>query len=158
MSVKDKAKPLTLNLVNRKAKFDFEFIETFTAGIILAGTEVKAVRDAKVSMVDAYCYFVKGELFIKNLHIGEYKHGNIYNHEPLRVRKLLLNKKELKKLETKIKEKGLSIIPYKVFLSDRGIVKLEIAIKKEKKSFDKRETLKTRDNDLMIKKILNQRR
>lgn len=158
MSVKDKAKPLTLNLVNRKAKFDFEFIETFTAGIILAGTEVKAVRDAKVSMVDAYCYFVKGELFIKNLHIGEYKHGNIYNHEPLRVRKLLLNKKELKKLETKIKEKGLTIIPYKVFLSDRGIVKLEIALSKGKKSFDKRETLKTRDNDLMIKKILNQRR
>lgn len=158
MSTKNKTDHPTLQLVNRKARFDFEFIDTFSAGIILAGTEVKAVRESKVSMVDAYCYFVKGELFVKNLHIGEYKHGNIYNHEPLRVRKILLTKRELKKLQGKVKEKGLTIIPYKVFLSERGFVKVEIALAKGKKTFDKRESLKTKDTDMMLKKVMNQRR
>ncbi|MEZ5008178.1 MAG: SsrA-binding protein SmpB [Chitinophagales bacterium] len=134
------------NIVNRKAKFSYEFVENFIAGMVLRGTEIKSIRAGHVNLLDSYCVFKKGELFVKNLHISEYIGGNIYNHEVQRVRKLLLSKKELIKLEKKIKESGLTIIPYRVFISDRGLAKIEIALARGKKSHDKRNTLKERDD------------
>lgn len=157
MATKEKNTNLSPETVNRKAKFNFELIESFDAGLMLTGTEVKALREGKVSMVDSFCYFLRGELYAKNLHIGEYKHGNIYNHEPMRVRKLLLNKRELKKLEFKVKEKGLTIVPYRIFFNDRGFAKVEISLARGKKSYDKRETLKERDTQMMIKQVMNRR-
>lgn len=157
MATREKNTNLSPETVNRKAKFNFELIESFDAGLMLTGTEVKALREGKVSMVDSFCYFLRGELYAKNLHIGEYKHGNIYNHEPMRVRKLLLNKRELKKLAFKVKEKGLTIVPYRIFFNDRGFAKVEICLARGKKSFDKRETLKERDTQMMIKQVMNRR-
>ncbi|MBX7224774.1 MAG: SsrA-binding protein SmpB [Chitinophagales bacterium] len=157
MATREKNTNLSPETVNRKAKFNFELIESFDAGLMLTGTEVKALREGKVSMVDSFCYFLRGELYAKNLHIGEYKHGNIYNHEPMRVRKLLLNKRELKKLALKVKEKGLTIVPYRIFFNDRGYAKVEICLARGKKSFDKRETLKERDTQMMIKQVMNRR-
>jgi SsrA-binding protein len=132
-------------IVNRKAKFNYEFIEPYKAGIVLTGTEIKSVKEGKINMSDSFCYFRNGELWIKNLHISEYKYGNFANHDPLRLRKLLLTKKEMRRLEGKIKEKGLTIVPYRVFFNERGIAKLEIELCRGKKSFDKRESLKERD-------------
>ena len=135
-----------INIVNRKAKFSYEFVETFTAGMVLRGTEIKSIRLGLVNMSDSYCVFKKGELFVKNLHISEYIGGNIFNHEILRVRKLLLNKRELVKLEKKVKESGMTIIPYRIFISERGHAKMEIALARGKKSHDKRQTIKERDD------------
>ncbi|MCP4120925.1 MAG: SsrA-binding protein SmpB [Bacteroidetes bacterium] len=134
------------NIVNRKAKFSYEFLDTFVAGMVLRGTEIKSVRLGLVNMSDSYCIFKKGELFVKNLHISEYIGGNIYNHEILRVRKLLLTKKELQRLEKKVKESGLTIIPYKIFMSERGHAKIEIALARGKKTHDKRHSIKERDD------------
>ena len=136
---------MSSNIINRQANFQFELTEKFTAGIILTGTEIKSVREGKVNIKDAYCFFRKGELFVKNMHIAEYKFGTHYNHDPLRIRKLLLNKQELKKLETKTKERGFTIVPTKMFISERGLAKIEIALARGKKLFDKRETIKKRD-------------
>ena len=130
---------------NKKASHDYEFLEKFVAGIKLLGTEIKSVRLGKASIVDAYCYFSAGELFIKGMHIAEYWWGNLNNHDPLRDRKLLLTAKELRKLDRKIKETGLTIVVIKVFINDRGLAKAEIALAKGKKEFDKRETLKRKD-------------
>lgn len=132
-------------IVNRKVKYEFHFIQEFTAGIMLTGTEVKALRDGNGNLSDAYCLFKDGELYIKSMYIGEYDHGNIHNHLPRRDRKLLLKKTELKKLDKRVKEKGLSIVPYKVFFSDRGIVKVDIVLGQGKKSYDKRDSIKDRD-------------
>jgi SsrA-binding protein len=134
-----------INIRNKRASFDFEFIEVFTAGIMLTGTEIKSIRAGKASLVDAFCYFVNEELWIRGMHIAEYKFGSYYNHLEKRDRKLLLNRKELDKLERKTKESGLTIVPSKVFLSDKGYAKIVIALAKGKKTFDKRETLKTKD-------------
>jgi SsrA-binding protein len=134
----------TINIKNKRAYFEYEALDKFNAGIQLTGTEIKSVRASKVSMNDAWCFFVKDELFIKNLHIAEYEKGNIYNHDPLRVRKLLLHRRELHKLQTKIKEKGLTIIPFRFFINERGLAKLEIALARGKKVYDKRETIKER--------------
>ncbi len=134
-----------IEIVNRKAKFEFHFLDSFEAGIMLVGTEVKSVRAGEANLSDAYCYFLNGELWIKSLFIGEYRHGNRFNHETRRERKLLLNKKELKKLEKRITEKGLTIIPYRLFLNDRNIVKMEIKLAQGKKVFDKRESIKQKD-------------
>ncbi|HEX2975673.1 MAG TPA: SsrA-binding protein SmpB [Bacteroidales bacterium] len=127
---------------NKKASHDYEFLEKFVAGIMLTGTEIKSVRLGKATIVDAYCFFANGELFLRGMHIAEYWWGNMNNHDPLRERKLLLSKKELRKIERKIKETGLTIIPIKVFINERGLAKAEIAISKGKKEYDKRETLK----------------
>lgn len=134
-----------MEIVNRKANFSYELVDKYTAGIMLRGTEIKAVREAQVNLTDGYCYFQKGELLMRGVYIGEYKFGNLNNHEPVRVRKLLLTKRELKKLENKVKEKGLTIIPYKMFITERGFAKVEIALARGKKSFDKRHSLKEKE-------------
>jgi len=144
-----------VNIKNKKATFEFEILETFSAGIQLQGTEIKSIRESKASLVDSYCQFYEGELFVKNLHIAEYTYGTYSNHVAKRDRKLLLEKKELRKMERKVKETGLTIVPLRLFLNENGFAKLEIALAKGKKSFDKRESLKTndarRDMDRMMK-------
>ena len=130
---------------NKKAFHDYEFIEKFVAGIVLYGTEIKSIRLGKATLADSYCFFSNGELFIKGMHIAEYWWGNLNNHDPLRERKLLLTSRELRKIERKIKESGLTIIVIKVFISNRGLAKAEIAISRGKKEYDKRETLKRKD-------------
>ena len=134
-----------IELINKKARFEYFILDSFTAGIVLKGTEIKSIRQAKVSFADSYCIFEKDELFVKNLHIAVYTHGNIHNHDPVRNRKLLLTKRELKRLKSKSNEKGLTIIPLRIFISDRGFAKLEIGFAKGKKLYDKRESIKERD-------------
>lgn len=131
---------------NKRASFDFILLDKYTAGIQLTGTEVKSVKQGKASLSDAFCVFKKDELWIKNMHITVYDKGTYSNHEPLRQRKLLLRKNELNKLQKKIKEKGLTIIPLTVFISERGFAKLEIALAKGKKTHDKRESIKAKDS------------
>ena len=130
---------------NKKAEYAFFLLERFTAGIVLAGTEIKSIRQGKAAIGDSYCYFNGGELFIKNMYVAEYTHGTYYNHEPRRERKLLLTKRELRKLSTKMKEKGLTIIPVQLFIDENGRAKLEIALSKGKKAYDKRESIKEKD-------------
>jgi len=142
-----------VELNNKKAYYEYFFEDTFTAGIVLAGTEIKSLRTGKASFNDSYCAFFKGELFVRNLHISEYAFGTYTNHEPMQERKLLLNKKELKKLEAKTKEKGYSIIPLRLFINENGLAKLEIGLGKGKKHFDKRDTIKARDVDRDVKRI-----
>ncbi len=132
-------------IVNRKATHEFHFLQTFEAGIQLTGTEVKAIRSGQANLSDAYCVFDRGELWVRNLHISEYKEGAQNNHEPKRPRKLLLNRLELRKLERKVSEKGMAIVPYRIYFSDRGMIKLEIALASGKKAYDKRESIKDRD-------------
>ncbi len=134
-----------INIKNRRASFDYEFIEEYNAGIILTGTEIKSIRAGKASLVDSYCYFDKGELWVKGIHIAEYRLGTYYNHEEKRERKLLLTRKELRKLERNVKETGLTIVPTKMFLTEKGWVKLRIALARGKKEYDKRESLKLKD-------------
>jgi SsrA-binding protein len=134
-----------INIRNKRSTFDYELIERFSAGIRLAGTEIKSIRLGKASLVDSYCYFVKGELWLKGMRVSEYFYGTYNNHQPERERKLLLQKKELQKLERKTKESGLTIIPVRLFLNERGFAKIEIALAKGKKQHDKRESLKTKD-------------
>ena len=134
-----------INIKKRRASFDYEFIEEYNAGIILTGTEIKSVRAGKASLVDSYCYFDKGELWVKGIHIAEYRLGTYYNHEEKRERKLLLTRKELRKLERNVKETGLTIVPTKMFLTEKGWVKLRIALARGKKEYDKRESLKLKD-------------
>lgn len=134
-----------ISIKNRRAGFDYTFIEKFTAGIVLLGTEIKSIREGKASLVDSYCYFKNEELYIRSLNISIYTEGNLYNHEPTRERKLLLHKQELTKLKKKMQDKGLTIVPTVLFTSDSGYAKVEIAVAKGKKLYDKREDLKTKD-------------
>lgn len=134
-----------IHIKNKRAYFDYEILEKFVAGIQLSGTEIKSIRAGRASLVESYCYFIKGELWVKGMNISEYFYGTFNNHAPHRVRKLLLNKQELKKLERKTKESGLTIVPLRMFLNDRGLAKLEIALAKGKKQHDKRETIKEKD-------------
>jgi len=144
-----------ISIKNRKATFEYELIEKFVAGIMLVGTEIKSIRNGKVNLTDSYCQFVSGEMYVKNLHIAEYELGTCNNHVAKRDRKLLLNKKELQKLDKKVKESGLTIICTKLFVNNKGLAKLEIALAKGKKTYDKRESLKLkdakRDMDRMMK-------
>jgi SsrA-binding protein len=144
-----------VNIKNKKATFEYEILETYTAGIQLQGTEIKSIRESKAGLVDSYCQFHNGELFVKNLHIAEYSFGSHYNHEARRERKLLLQKKELRKMERKVKETGLTIVPLRLYITDEGWAKIDIALAKGKKTFDKRETLKKgdarRDMERMMK-------
>lgn len=141
-----------MEISNRKAYHDYFFEVKYIAGLVLSGTEVKSLRSGKASFIDTYCFFNDGELFVKNLHISEYNFGTYNNHEPVQERKLLMTKKELKKLEAKSTEKGYSIIPLKIFLTEKGFFKMEIGLGKGKKNFDKRETIKERDTDREIKR------
>ena len=134
-----------VNIKNRKASYEYQFIDTFVAGILLVGTEIKSIRNNKANISDAHCVFNGNELFVKNLHIAEYSNGGQNNHEPKRERKLLLNKQELKKMLGKVKEKGNSIIPIRLFINEKGKAKLEIALAKGKKVYDKRESIKKKD-------------
>ncbi len=131
---------------NKKAKFEYHFNAEFEAGIQLSGTEIKSIRAGQVNMGDAFCFFRDGELFLKSLYIGEYKHGTYNNHSTLRLRKLLLRKSELKKLERRSREKGFTIVPYQVYITDRGFAKVLIVLASGKKSFDKRESIKAKDD------------
>lgn len=134
-----------ISIKNKKASFEYEFLETFTAGIQLTGTEIKSIRAGKASIVEGYCFMKNGELFIKNMYIAEYEQGTYNNHEPKRDRKLLLNRSELDKLEKKKKDVGLTIVPLKVFINNKGFAKMDIALAKGKKLHDKREDLKSKD-------------
>ena len=134
-----------INIRNRKASFEYAFIDKYIAGIQLTGTEIKSIRAGKANINDAFCAFFNEELYVRNIHITEYKEGTYNNHEPKRIRKLLLNKAELEKLQSKMKEKGNTIIPVQLFFNERGIAKLEIALARGKKTFDKREDIKKRD-------------
>ena len=135
----------TVNIENRKAKFDYQFLDTLTAGLVLKGTEIKSIREGKAGLSDSYCYFKNDELFIRNFHITEYADASFYNHDPLRERKLLLSKQELNKWLKKVKDSGLTIVPVKLFINDKGFAKLNIALAKGKKAFDKRDDIKKRD-------------
>ncbi len=145
MSTKPNRFEKVVNIKNKKASFEFEFIDTYVAGLMLKGTEIKSIREAKVSLTEAYCVFYEGELFIRQMHISPYSMAASYNHEAVRDRKLLLNKKELEKLQTKSQEKGLAIIPVRIFINDRGKAKMEIALARGKKIHDKRQDLKEKD-------------
>jgi SsrA-binding protein len=134
-----------INIKNRKAGFEYQFIEKFVAGIQLTGTEIKSIRESKASIQHAYCMVRNNEVYVKEMHISPYKQATHYNHEPTRERKLLLNKNEIKKIAGKSQEKGLSIIPLRLFLNDRGLAKLEIALAKGKKIHDKRHDIKAKD-------------
>ncbi|QCX00242.1 SsrA-binding protein SmpB [Aggregatimonas sangjinii] len=148
-----------INIKNKKARFEYELLDKYTAGIVLSGTEIKSLRLGKASITESFCEFNdRGELFVINMQIDEYSHGSHYNHKPKAERKLLLNKRELRKLEKEVKNSGLTIVPLNVFLTERGLAKLNIALAKGKKLYDKRETIKDRDNkrDLdRIKKSFN---
>jgi SsrA-binding protein len=141
-----------VELNNKKAHYEYFFEATYTAGLVLRGTEIKSLRGGKASFNDSYCIFDRGELYVKSLHISEYAFGTYTNHEPLQERKLLLQKRELRKLADKAKEKGYSIIPLKIFINEKGLAKMEIGLGKGKKNFDKRETIKNRENDREIKR------
>ena len=135
----------TVQIKNRKAKFSYEFLETHIAGIVLKGTEIKSIREGKVNLTDGYCYFRKGELYSKGIHISPYANSSFYAHEESGERKLLLKKQEIRKLESKAAEKGLTIIPIRLFINDRGFAKVEIALAKGKKLHDKRDSIKEKD-------------
>ena len=139
---------------NRQAYYDFFIEDKYDAGMVLTGTEVKSLRAGRASFNDSYCYFHRGEMWVKSLHIAEYSHGTSSNHDPLRERKLLLNKKELRKIESKIKEKGITVVPLRIFFSEKGIAKMELGLGKGKKIFDKRDTIKQRDNEREMKKFI----
>ncbi len=134
-----------VNIKNKRASFEYFFIDTFTAGMVLTGTEIKSIRQGKVNFQDAYCLFMDDELFVRSLHISPYTEGTHYNHDPIRDRKLLMTKRELRKLAENLKDQGLTIIPIRLFTSERGLAKMEIALAKGKKLYDKRESIKERD-------------
>jgi len=139
---------------NRSAYFEYFIDDKFTAGVMLLGTEVKSLREGKASFNDSYCIVHGGEIFLRSFHIAEYSHGTVNNHDPVRERKLLLTRREIKKLESKIKEKGYTIVPLRMFFNDKNLVKLEIGLAKGKKLHDKRDTIKQRDTDREIKRFL----
>lgn len=139
---------------NKKAYFEYHILDKYIAGIKLLGTEIKSIRNGKANLNDAFCAFIDGQLYVRNLHISEYSFGSFYNHEAKRDRVLLLNKKELKKLHTRSEEKGLTIIPLALFISERGFAKLEIALAQGKKTYDKRETMKERDTKVEMDRAM----
>jgi SsrA-binding protein len=134
-----------INIRNRQASYEYELLDKYVAGIVLTGTEIKSIREGKVNLQDGYCYFNNGELFVKGVNITPYAQGTHYNHEPTRERKLLLKRSELKKIEGKVEEKGLTLVPTRLFLNERGLAKMEIALGRGKKLHDKRDSIKERD-------------
>ncbi len=144
----------TVNIYNKRAKFEYEILEQYEAGLVLTGTEIKSLRSSKASITEAFCQFIEGELYVINMMIDEYKLGTFYNHKTKRERKLLLHKKELAKLERKLKDAGNTIIPLKLYINDKGYAKILIALGRGKKLYDKRETIKDRDNKRNLDRIL----
>ncbi len=152
MSQKKKVFKNNINIRNKKARFNYEILDKFVAGIQLVGTEIKAIREGKASLSDSFCEFNdRGELFVVNMYINEYSHGTHYNHLPKRERKLLLQKKELKKMRREVDKNGMTIVPLRMFITEKGWAKMEIATAKGRKRYDKRQVLKERD----IKKDLD---
>lgn len=145
MSGKKKEIQKSVSIRNRKASHEYHFIDIYQAGVVLKGTEIKSIRMGKVTISDAFCLFIGNELFLRNLHISQYDMGNIHNHEEKADRKLLLKRKELKKLQYDAQDVGLTIIPTKVYVNDRGLAKIEVVLAKGKKLYDKRQDLKTKD-------------
>jgi len=143
-----------INIKNRKARFEYELLDTYVAGIVLAGTEIKSIRGGKASIAQSFCEFNdKGELFVINMQVDEYSHASHFNHRPKAERKLLLNRRELKKLQKEVSSSGLTIIPLNLFINDRGLAKVKIALAKGKKLYDKRETIKDRDSKRNLSRI-----
>ena len=134
-----------INIKNRKAEFEYYLLSSFTAGIVLTGTEIKSIRAGKANLTDSYCSFINNELWVHNLHISEYAHGSYNNHDPKRDRKLLLTRKELKKLASKLNDRGTTIIPTRLWINENGYAKLDIALARGKKMYDKRESIKEKD-------------
>lgn len=143
-----------VNIKNKKAWHDFEILDKYVAGIQLTGTEIKSIRASKASLVDAYCYFIGSELFVKGMHISEYDFGNIFNHAPKRDRKLLLSRRELTKLSRSVREKGLTIVALRIFIAESSYAKLEIALARGKKEFDKREDMKKADSKRELDRLM----
>lgn len=144
----------SVNILNKRAKFEYEFLEQLEVGIVLTGTEIKALRSSKASITESFCQIIEGELYVINMSIDEYKLGTFYNHKIKRERKLLLHKRELQKWERKMKDVGITIIPIKLYINDKGIAKLLITLARGKKLFDKRETIKNRENKRNLDRIL----
>ena len=134
-----------INIKNKRASFDYEFVDTYTAGIVLTGTEIKSIRQGKASLVDTFCFFSRGELWVKNMHIAEYFYGSYNNHSARRDRKLLLTKKELRKLERTSAEPGFTIVPTRLYINEKGLAKVVIALAKGKKLYDKRQDIAKKD-------------
>ena len=143
-----------MEIKNRSAFHEYFFDNKYVAGIVLTGTEVKSLRDGKASFNDSYCIIHKGEMWLKSLHIAEYSHGTVNNHDPVRDRKLLLQKREINKIEGKLKEKGYTLIPLRIFFNEKNLIKVEIGLGKGKKLHDKRETIKNRDVEREMKRFL----
>ena len=143
-----------INIKNKRARFEYQILDTFIAGIQLNGTEIKSIRLGKATITESFCTFKEDELWIRGMHIAEYEFGSYANHEPKRERKLLLNRKELNKLDRKTKESGLTIVPIRLFITDKGFAKLEIALCRGKKHYDKRESLKQRDHKREIDRMM----
>ena len=142
-----------INIKNKKAWHDYEITEKFIAGMQLKGTEIKSIRMGKASLVDSYCHFINGELYVKNMQIAEYNWGTHYNHLPGRERKLLMTRRELKKLEKNVKERGYTIVTLRLFISENGYAKLEIALARGKREYDKREDLKKKDTQRQLERL-----
>jgi len=143
-----------MEIKNRSALHEYFFDNKYIAGIVLMGTEVKSLREGKASFNDSYCIIHKGEMWLKSLHIAEYSHGSINNHDPIRDRKLLLQKREINKIEAKLKEKGYTLIPLRIFFNEKNLIKVEIGLGKGKKLHDKRETIKKRDVEREMKRFI----
>jgi len=143
-----------IHIKNKKAYFEYHILDTYIAGIRLLGTEIKSIREGKANINDAFCSFFESDLYIRNMHIAEYSHGSFYNHEAKRDRQLLLTKKELKKLKTKADERGFTIVPLRMFISNRGFAKVEIALAQGKKDFDKRDAIKERDSKRELARVM----
>lgn len=136
-----------IDIKNKRARFDYELLDTYQAGIVLSGTEIKSIREGKASIAESFCEFnERGELFVINMNVEEYSHGTHYNHRPKASRKLLLNKRELRKLHKEVKTSGNTIVPLKLYINDRGLAKMQIALARGKKQYDKRETIKDRES------------
>lgn len=142
-----------INIKNKRASFDYEFIDTYTAGIVLTGTEIKSIRQGKASLVDTFCFFSRGELWVKNMHIAEYFYGSYNNHAARRDRKLLLTHKELRKLERTSDEPGFTIVPTHLYINEKGLAKVVIALAKGKKQYDKRQSLKEKEDKRMMDRM-----
>lgn len=147
-------KQVNINIKNKRATFDYELLDTYTAGLVLTGTEIKSIRLGKASLVDTFCIFEKEALWVRNMNISEYFYGSYNNHVARRDRKLLLNKKELKKILRSVKETGYTIVPTRLFLNDRGLAKLNIAVARGKKQYDKRQSLKEKDDKRMLDRVM----
>ena len=143
-----------MEIKNRSAFHEYFFDNKYVAGIVLTGTEVKSLREGKASFNDSYCIIHKGEMWLKSLHVAEYSHGTTNNHDPIRDRKLLLQKREINKIEGKLKEKGYTLIPLRIFFNEKNLIKVEIGLGKGKKLHDKRETIKNRDVEREMKRFL----